>query len=539
MKSLPPLPEIPEKEQTPLVKALLGLLEQYGTHVVVLEEAVAGLKDEINVLKGEKKRPDFKPSGMASGGEKKPGGTGSKGDKRAGSNKRSKNAQLTVHEEVSLAPSTPVPPGSRFKGYRDFVVQDLLITSRNTRYRLERWITPQGETLTAELPAELGGRHFGPELVRFILYQYHHCQTTQPLLLEQLREYGIDISAGQIEWILSSGHETLHKEKDDLLKAGLQCSSYVTADDSGARHQGRNGHVTHIGNECFAWFGSSESKSRRNFLELLRAGHQDYCLGADAIGYMEKHQLPAVQVDKLRAHSGEGFKDEDTWLAFLHSIDISGARHIRIATEGALFGSVLEHGFCHDLVIVSDDAGQFDVLVHALCWVHAERLVHKMLPLNEEHRQDIAQVREQIWALYADLKAFKGAPAEEDKEKLAQRFDRIFTQTTSYQSLNRLLKRIHANKDELLRVLERPEIPLHTNGSERDIRDFVKKRKVSGGTRSDEGRRCRDTFISLKKTCRKLGISFWDFLHDRLCVPESSIPPLSQLVRERASAPGF
>jgi len=440
---------------------------------------------------------------------------------------------------VSIAPSTPIPEGSRFKGYCDFVVQDLIISSHNTRYRLERWVTPEGKALKGKLPVELDGRHFGPDLVRFVVYQYHHCQTTQPLLLEQLREYGIDISAGQIEWILSNGHEQLHAEKDALLQAALESSSYVSVDDSGARHKGKNGYVTHVGNDIFAWFKSTGSKSRLNFLDILRAGHKDYWLGVDAFEYMKQHKLPLVLVDRLRASSGVGFENEAAWLEYLHSIHIRGERHIRIATEGALLGSLLHHGFCKELVIVSDDAGQFDVLEHALCWIHAERLVHKTLPLNEQHRQDIAYVRDQIWELYSDLKAFKAQPDTWDTSILAERFDQIFTHKTNFATLNQLLKRIHANKSKLLKVLERPEIPLHTNGSETDIRDFVKKRKVSGGTRSDEGQRCRDTFISLKKTCRKLGISFWDFLHDRIGASEPSIPQLSELVRQRACAPGY
>jgi hypothetical protein len=166
-------------------------------------------------------------------------------------------------------------------------------------------------------------------------------------------------------------------------------------------------------------------------------------------------------------------------------------------------------------VIVSDDAGQFNILLHALCWIHTERLIHKMLPLNETHRQEIAGIREQIWCLYADLKRYKRNADKAQQKILEQRFDEIFTQKTSYATLNQTLKRIHNNKAELLMVLERPEIPLHTNGSETDLRDFVKKRKVSGGTRSDEGRQCRDSFASLKKTCRKLTISFWQYLKDR------------------------
>ena len=112
------------------------------------------------------------------------------------------------------------------------------------------------------------------------------------------------------------------------------------------------------------------------------------------------------------------------------------------------------------------------------------------------------------------------------------RFDTIFNQKTSYETLNQLLKRINRNKQELLVVLQRPEIPLHTNGSETDIRDYVKKKKVSGGTRSDDGRRCRDTFASLKKTCRKLKISFWEFLNDRI-LDVNSIPPRAEIVRQK------
>ena len=233
------------------------------------------------------------------------------------------------------------------------------------------------------------------------------------------------------------------------------------------------------------------------------------------------------------------FATQAEWQQLLSELSISQARHCRIATEGALLGSVLEHGLCDDLVIVSDDAGQFEVLLHALCWVHAERLVHKLIPLNESHREDIASVRAQIWDLYRDLKAYKSQPDDAQREALVQRFDAIFTQQTRFAMLHRALKGIHRNKAELLRVLERPEIALHTNGSETDLRDYVKKRKISGGTRSDEGRRCRDTFASLKKTCRKLGISFWQYLTDRLGVEEQTIAPLPDIVRERATAPGY
>jgi hypothetical protein len=368
-----------------------------------------------------------------------------------------------------------------------------------------------------------------------VLYQHHHCHVTQPLLHEQLREWGIDISIGQIDALLQKGKERFHAEKDALLSTGLALSTYVTVDDTGSRHQGNNGYVTHIGNDYFAWFQSSTSKNRINFLELLRAGQTNYKINEDALFYMKEQRLSHVFLDALRNHAINDFADQNAWHAHRDTLGINTPRYRQIATEGALLGSLKGLRVAQHLAIISDDAGQFNVLTHGLCWVHAERLVHKMLPLNERQRIDIARVRDQIWSLYADLKSYKQEPLEELKEPLRKRFDAIFTQETSYTLLNNLLKRLHRNKSELLLVLERPEIPLHTNGSEGDIRDYVKKRKVSGGTRSDTGRQCRDTFSSLKKTCRKLRISFWDYLTDRLSCSDH-IPPLSHIIAQRIAS---
>lgn len=534
MKKLLSLPDIPEKEQAPVVKVLLGLVEQLIERVQQQDEEIVLLKDEINILKGEKKRPIFKGSKLDKNTEPDHSSKPSS-KKRPGSRKQKKTQSLVIHEDKVMKPDIPIPSGSRFKGYRDFVVQDLNIESHNIRYRLEHWTTPNNESMTGQLPDALNHQHFGPRLIRYMLYQHHHCQTTQPLLLEQLREWGIHISSGQINQILLRGKESFHAEKDDILQAGLDASSYVTVDDSGARHQGKNGFVTHIGNDLFGWFESTGSKSRINFLELLRAGKKDYYLSEAALAYMKRQRLPGGPLALLIQLKEKYIADKEQWLALLDHLWITNARHRRFATEGALLGSVLRNGLCNDLTIVSDDAGQFDILLHALCWVHTERLIHKMLPLNETHRLEIAHIRGQVWEFYAQLKHYKREPDKTQQETLRERFDEIFTQKTSYATLNQALKRIHHNKAELLVVLDRPEIPLHTNGSETDIRDYVKKRKVSGGTRSDEGRRCRDTFASLKKTCRKLDISFWHYLTDRLGIGEHCIAPLPNIITERAA----
>jgi hypothetical protein len=171
---------------------------------------------------------------------------------------------------------------------------------------------------------------------------------------------------------------------------------------------------------------------------------------------------------------------------------------------------------------------------HALCWVHAERLVHKLDTFTDLQRAAQQRVRGLIWNFYADLKTYRAQPSARRRLTLRARFDRIFRLRTGFVTLDRLLARLHANKAELLMVLERPETPLNTNGSENDIRCQVTRRKISAGTRSDPGRDCRDAFLGLGKTCAKLGVAFWDYLGSRLSIPgQCVIPPLPGLVRCR------
>jgi len=205
--------------------------------------------------------------------------------------------------------------------------------------------------------------------------------------------------------------------------------------------------------------------------------------------------------------------------------------------QGVLIGSIIEHGISKHLVIVSDDAGQFNVLLHSLCWIHANRAIDKIIPFTEQAKKDLESVKDQIWQIYDGLKQYKEKSTAAKRRRLETFFDDIFTQKTDSAMLNNALGRIFRNKSELLLVLERPDIPLHNNGAERDIREYVKKRKISGSTRSDDGRRCRDTFTSLKKTCRKLRISFWQYLQDRI-EKTDLIPDLSDLIRQRTINPG-
>jgi len=343
-----------------------------------LRRLVATLRDEIARLKGGPGRPDVKanvkPSGMEKASEAKASDRRDQREGRGGA-----RAKVVVHEERTLKADAPL--GSRFKGYAGFLVQDLVIRAHLIDFRRECWRAPDGKMVKASLPAGVDG-HFGAELRRFVLAHYHQRQVTAARLVALLRGFGVVISKRQVVRLLNDGKQSFLTEAREALRAGLTNAAWITADDTGARHYGKNGFCTQIGNAPFAWFGTTGSKSRLNFLELLRAGHGDFVINDEALADMRARALAGPVIARLSEDHNRVFADRAAWSAHLERLGVAALKvhpdPVLIVTEGALWGSVKAHGLLAGAVIVSDDAGQFNVGAHGLCWVHAERLVHKL-----------------------------------------------------------------------------------------------------------------------------------------------------------------
>ena len=527
--------QIPPEELTPTARMLLEVVGQ-------LQTEIQQLRDEIDRLKGLPEKPKRQPSSLndptgppsSTSGNKKPRRKNS--GTRPGSTKRSKTKQLEIHQTVPLY-LDGLPEGTEFIDYKDFTVQDLHIGVFNTLFRRARYKLPDGTYRTAPLPPEISS-HFGNVLEQYALYQHFHNHVTQPLLLEELREFGVDISAGTVNRMLTEGHSAFHQEKDSLLGAAREVSSYLQTDDTSARHQGRPGHTLHIGNDFFATFFTTETKSRVNFLKCLLTPFTDYVLNLDALFYLESADVPQWLLKTLRrkAEAWTVYDDETAWERQLKRWKIKSSEHRRLVTEAALWANMLARDMEVNTVLISDDALQFKLLgfSHGLCWLHQERHLTGLIPLTDEQRAAQSRVRDAVWKYYQRLKRYRASPTPQSRGRLEKDFERLFLQATGWEELDQALRKIHSRKQNLLLVLEHPEIPLHNNLSEHDIRQYVKKRKISAGTRSDTGRRSRDTFLSLKTTCRKLGVSFWSYLRDRL-MGLGEIPALGELIKRKAA----
>ena len=538
-----PLERMTPAELIGLVRTLIGEVTRVQAEYEKVSGALAKLtiehqavKDELARLKNLPPRPPQKPSGMDKATDRPDpqanGRQGGRSTQRRGSNLDKLTVTRTV--DVKVDP----PAGSRHKGYEEIVVQDVVLSPCVTRYRRERWETPEGETLIAPLdPGIIGG--YGPHLHRLVLMLHFQGHVTCEKIVALLNAMGVVISKRQVVRLLTAKLETFQAEDAAVLSAGLKSAPYVTVDDTGASHRGKTGVTTQIGSYNFTVFRTGKSKSRQAFLQRL-CGAAYYVVNEAALAYMRAHDLAQPLIDKLAGHPLRVFHCEADWMSHWSALGFADLKvtpnPVQVASEAALWGAVREQGLLGETIVVSDGAGQFRVGEHAACWIHAERLVYKLIPANDIQRNAVVVARRMIWWFYRALKDYRLAPTPEKAERLRAQFDRIFNRMrTGYATLDKLLRRLFRLKDDLLRVLDHPDIPLHTNASESDIRVFVTKRKVSGGTVSDRGRDARDVMIGLAKTCAKLKIPFFDYLGARLAIQGPLVPDLVTLLRPAPS----
>ncbi len=525
------------EEQGAMLEEQRAMLEKQRARIASLEaenkrlkEQVGQLEEELRAQKKLKGKPKLKASHLNDSDESQPAE-----GKRPGSAKRSKKKGFRVDKEWKIE-LEGLPEGTKFHQYREYDVQELRIEGENIRFLLAEYILPDGSLRCAELPAEYCYTgHYGPQLVRYILHAHYQNRVSQPLIREQLQDWGIEISSGQLNRLLSEHLAVFHTEQASVLRVGLATAEYVHVDDTGARQGGKNGYCTVVGNDWFSYFHSSLSKSRLNFLELLQGRGLNYVLNEYSQQYLEGYSLAKKHWQSLEFSSTMLARSQSQWQGYLDAMGIVTPQAVRLVSEAALLGGLIEQGVVsQELLILSDGAGQFKVFIHALCWIHAERALRKLKGSTGHERSNIEEMQTLLWEYYQELKAYQGAPSPAEKERLQHRFEQLFGRCyLRHESLNEVLANFRQHQAELLRVLDYPDLPLHNNGAESDIREFVTRRKISGGTRSELGRQARDTMLGLKKTCRKLGVCFWNYLLSRLR-GDLSVTYLPELIQQMA-----
>lgn len=487
------------------------------------------LKDEIARLKGTSSRPKLPPNCL----EGQSNGSAEKGSGKSGRGKhpRKNKTGLNFQRIVRLKPDN-LPKAAKYKGASKYDVQDIIYQAFNTRYLLERWELPDGTFVHGKLPLHIQG-HYGAALRAHVIQLAHSSRVSEELILEQLRNCKITISAGQLSKMLIEEHDAFHVEKESILKAALQ-SGQIQTDDVGTRHKAKNCYTNVICGEFFVYLSTTESKSRINFLTILAQGRNEYRFNQDSLDYLAIHKGTEKLIQRLRIRDGLVINTQDPEKAFFDELGYLNATEMRLMIEAGLFASLIEYGVPRDLHIHSDDAGQFELFKNSLCWIHEERHYRKLVPAHPEIAVEIEKVRDGIWQLYKDLKNYKEVPTRLERIKISKSFEDLFRpkQPSPYQVINDRLALTYAKRDRLLVVLDHPAIPLHNNLSEIGGRGAKVKSKISGGTRSDLGRRAWDTFGSLNLTCRRLGISFYDFLMDRL-LGLNKIARLGDIIGER------
>ena len=517
-----------------MVELLLNLIEELNSKVIELSAENQRLKDEINRLRKEQGKPEIKgkkPRGL----EKK--NYSSEKDRKIpqkhGKGHKIENIKID-REQIAKYPREQLPADAEFKGYEEVIVQDIKLCTDNILFRKEKYYSPsEKKSYLAELPPGYEGE-FGPVIKALIISLYYEGNMTQGKLLQLCRDMEISMSAGYLSRLLIKQHPELAREKDEVCEEGLRSSPWQHLDQTSARVAGANYTTNILANPFYTIYVTTAQKDRLSVLKALENGLElEFLLNPVTYELLSQFQIPTKWQNALKQLPQKAFFQSEFQSLLTEHLPTLGSKLRKRISEAAAIACYQQSTEWPVVrTLVCDDAPQFKSLTEnlSLCWVHEGRHYKKLSPLVPYHRKLLEQFRSDFWDYYRQLLAYKEVPNADRAERLRAEFERLFGTESGYQQLDERKRLTRAKISELLLVLDHPELPLHNNPAELAARTMVLRRRISYGTQTAEGTKAWDTFMSLVSTTRKLGISFFAYVRDRISAT-GTIPSLATLIR--------
>ena len=519
------------------IRVLLNLVEEMQGENQALRQEVAKLRDEINRLKGEQGRPDIKPDK-----KKQDKNHSSEKERRRPKSwrKKSKNNQIRIDREERLSvDKSELPPDSEFKGYVESTVQDLRIRTDNVRFVKEKYYSPsRRQVYVAPLPAGYDGQ-FGPGIRSLVVTLYYAGGMTEPKILEFLTQFGISISTGQISNLLVKGQESWLAEKESVWRSGLRSSDWQHMDDTATRVNGENQHCHVLCNPHYTAYFTRPGKDRLTLIHLLQGTETlQVLLSQETLGWLDLFRTPLWAQRRLDEWPRNQLLDPDAFKAWVErelAPRLNDQQQARIIEAAALTAYHAQTELPVIPILLTDDAPQFGHIARqqALCWIHEGRHYKKLTPFVPYHQTLLDDFSEKFWAYYHQLQAYREAPDPAWADRLRIEFRALFRTQTGYDQLDKRIAKTLAKQEQLLLVLDYPHLPLHNNPAELGARQRVRKRDISFGPRSPDGVAAWDTFMTLTETAKKLGVSFYAYVYDRIS-QANRLPSLAELIELHA-----
>ena len=527
------------------IQKLLNVVEALSADKKSLADEVERLRKQL-----EQKKQDKTTSGGQGDDPQKKSGSDHSSEKRRRERKdppqrpdRRSFKDLPIHQtiECPVDPAT-LPPDAVRCADEIVIVQDVEIQPQNTRFQRQVFYSAaEQQTFRGPLPAGYDRGDFGANLRALIVALKYCGNMSEPKIGEFLANFDVQVSSGSLSNILTATARDFESDYHEVLLAGLSSTTYQQTDDTSARVQGAFWHTHILCNPFYTLYSTRPHKDRLAVLAMLQNTDEPrFRLGQETLDLLQteflsvpdKWQAKLTALGEVELASPQINSLLDEWFGDRN-------QQLRTALEQAAAIVYYRHQTVVPVVrtLVCDDAGQFKLLTEklALCWIHEGRHYEKLAPVARRHADALAAFQDRFWNYYAALQDYRTGPTTEWAARLRVEFDALFATRTGYEALDERIAKSEAKREELLTVLSEPAVPLHNNASELGARVSARRRDVSLHSRSPRGARAMDIFTTLVQTLKKLGLSAYAYLRDRLS-GSLELPPLAHSILQAAAS---